>query len=317
MKKQIELENHRNKLIEEQEIVIKEKEIFMKPINDSLMEVRNNQEYDSLSEVIKYTRLEIKSIRQNIRELKYKEKLHLTATGKSLLTEALEHFKGEGTKHLKEDDLFHLETLVTHVKQFQDCTCQMPTRYVYEHLDSEGVRFYVGQGSYDDKVKYSRMKTKAGRSEEWFKRAENGWTCNVIYDGLTKNEATKMISICIRDSKWYVKNGKFYEGPSTLVNKERVNKPSKNKWFEEKQNKLSYEKMRKNPKNRAVSHRAVRQYDKEGYFEAEYYAPIGVWLETGITIKGILACCRGDRKSAAGKQYRYTDKIKEEPKKES
>lgn len=55
--------------------------------------------------------------------------------------------------------------------------------YVYAHKDSEGIVFYIGKG------KGSRFKDKVKRTRAWLAKAANGFSHEIIVDGLTNKEA--------------------------------------------------------------------------------------------------------------------------------
>lgn len=58
--------------------------------------------------------------------------------------------------------------------------------YVYIHINSNGDIFYVGEGT---NYRYS---DKTGRNSEWKKHADGGYEYLILYDNLSKIEATKI-----------------------------------------------------------------------------------------------------------------------------
>lgn len=58
--------------------------------------------------------------------------------------------------------------------------------YVYLHRDLEGSVFYVGKGT------LKRSKSRQVRSLPWKERSKNGWTYQILKDGLSSQEALQL-----------------------------------------------------------------------------------------------------------------------------
>lgn len=56
--------------------------------------------------------------------------------------------------------------------------------YVYEHLNTENIPFYIGKGTRD------RAYSKTGRSKEWYSASKNGFSIRIVKNNLTNTDAS-------------------------------------------------------------------------------------------------------------------------------
>ena len=66
--------------------------------------------------------------------------------------------------------------------------------YVYEHLDLEDKRFYIGRGS-----NYRCKAGVSGRSKRWHDKTPNGFKYNILMDNLTKAESIELEGFLIKE----------------------------------------------------------------------------------------------------------------------